>query len=310
VRWTRYRGAGLWASLQRLKLFFPQLMRPASNQVRRTDDGRAAAGLACSAPLDRDSPIWPFCRARAEIERFMLGEDGANWRADRGGVADRTFIFRLGRSEPRCSRFALPIRLAGVLLSLTPQVVSSRRGLIIEGVATLRGNWHSLPQHAASTLRRRRHHRPFCWAPRAIARCAATRRSRRRFISAACRSCRRETQSPRDGRGELRGAGGPPMTSGPARGSLGRRKIVETASAWAVGMARIEAHRYSAALFGLGSVWVPSRRLCPSPRVGEIPAPVRAERRRGPGKPALRQSSHILIRCSTRRSTTRARHRL
>jgi hypothetical protein len=29
--------------------------------------------------------------------------------------------------------------LAGVLLSLTPQVVSSRRGLIIEGVATLRG---------------------------------------------------------------------------------------------------------------------------------------------------------------------------
>ena len=43
-----------------------------------------------------------------------------------------------------------------------------------------------------------------CWAPRAIACCAATRRSRPRFVSAACRWCRREKQSPTDGGCEVR----------------------------------------------------------------------------------------------------------
>ena len=59
-------------------------------------------------------------------------------RADRGGMVDRASHFvvvGVNLAVALCSTDTL----AGTLLSSVPQVVSSRRGLMIEGGATLRG---------------------------------------------------------------------------------------------------------------------------------------------------------------------------
>ena len=50
--------------------------------------------------------------------------------------------------------------LAGVLLSLLPQVLSARRCLIAEGRGEASGCGHSLSQRAAATVGERRRHRP------------------------------------------------------------------------------------------------------------------------------------------------------
>jgi hypothetical protein len=106
--------------------------------------------------------------------------------------------------------------LAGVLLSLAPQVVSWRRGLMIDGVATLHWVGILYRSRAAPALRRRRHHRP----------CAG-----RRELSFAAQQggafdagsfppladlCCREKPSPRDGRCEDRA---PPADDARRRGS-------------------------------------------------------------------------------------------
>jgi hypothetical protein len=75
---------------------------------------------------------------RAEIERFMLGEDGANCVLI-GVESPIELPYFVSVGVNLAIALCSADTLAGVLLSLTPQVVSSRRGLIIEGVATLRG---------------------------------------------------------------------------------------------------------------------------------------------------------------------------
>src|SRR5438045_9590215 len=80
-----------------------------------------------------------FCRTSRTLPKSIPGcrVRTGELPADRGWMVDRAFAFRRGRSEPGDSAL-LTHTLAGVLLSSVPQVVSARRGLVIEGVATLR----------------------------------------------------------------------------------------------------------------------------------------------------------------------------
>jgi hypothetical protein len=75
---------------------------------------------------------------RDEIEPWFLGEDGANclviaveWPIE----LSHFVVVGVNLAVALCPTD----KLAGVLLSLLPQVVSARRGLMIEGMATLRG---------------------------------------------------------------------------------------------------------------------------------------------------------------------------
>lgn len=78
---------------------------------------------------------FPRCE---EIDPWMQGEDGANcvliaveWSIE----LSHFVVVGVNLAVALCSTDTL----AGTLLSSVPQVVSSRRGLMIEGVATLRG---------------------------------------------------------------------------------------------------------------------------------------------------------------------------
>jgi hypothetical protein len=75
---------------------------------------------------------------RDEIEPWFLGEDGANclliaveWSIELSHFA----MVGVNLAVALCSTDTL----AGVLFSCVPRVVSARRGLMIEGMATLRG---------------------------------------------------------------------------------------------------------------------------------------------------------------------------
>jgi hypothetical protein len=75
---------------------------------------------------------------RDEVEPWLRGEDGANclliaveWSIDRSHFV----VIGVNLAVALCPTDTL----AGVLLSHLPQVVSARRGLTIEGMATLRG---------------------------------------------------------------------------------------------------------------------------------------------------------------------------
>ena len=118
---------------------------------------------------------------RDEIYPWLQGEDGANclligveWSIELSHLV----VVGVNLAVALCSTDTL----AGVLLSSVPQVVSSRRGLVIEGVATLR-------EMASATAPYCSHSRKsavpsiMCWALRTIARCAPTRRGRRRSVS-------------------------------------------------------------------------------------------------------------------------------
>jgi hypothetical protein len=75
---------------------------------------------------------------REEIDVWMRGEDGANcllievgWSID----LSHFVVVGVNLAVALCPTDTL----AGMLLSQVPQVISSRRGLMLEGVATLRG---------------------------------------------------------------------------------------------------------------------------------------------------------------------------
>jgi hypothetical protein len=75
---------------------------------------------------------------RGEVDRFLQGEDGANclliavgWSIERSDFV----VVGVNLAAALCATDTL----AGVLMSRVPQVVWSRRGLIIEGTATFRG---------------------------------------------------------------------------------------------------------------------------------------------------------------------------
>ena len=75
---------------------------------------------------------------RDEIERWLLGEDGTNCvLIEVKSPIELSYFVSVGvnLAVALCSTDTL----AGVLLLLTPQVVSSRRGLMIEGAAALNG---------------------------------------------------------------------------------------------------------------------------------------------------------------------------
>ena len=75
---------------------------------------------------------------RNEIERWMLGEDGANCVLIRvESPIELSYFVSVGANL--AVALCTADTLAGVLLSLTPQVVSARRGLMVDGVATLNG---------------------------------------------------------------------------------------------------------------------------------------------------------------------------
>jgi len=75
---------------------------------------------------------------RDEIEPWFLGEDGANClliAVESPIELSHFVVVGVNLAVALCPTDTL----AGVLLSAVPQVVSARRGLMIEGVATLRG---------------------------------------------------------------------------------------------------------------------------------------------------------------------------
>jgi len=75
---------------------------------------------------------------RDEIDPWLRGEDGANCLLIAVGWSielSHLIVVGVNLAGALCATDTL----AGVLLSSVPQVVSSRRGLMIEGVATLRG---------------------------------------------------------------------------------------------------------------------------------------------------------------------------
>jgi hypothetical protein len=75
---------------------------------------------------------------RNEIERWMLGEDGANCVLI-GVESPIELSYFVSVGVNLAVTLCTADTLAGVLLSLTPQVVSARRGLTVDGVATLNG---------------------------------------------------------------------------------------------------------------------------------------------------------------------------
>jgi len=102
-------------------------------------------------PLQRNQSIYAW-RGRSELS------------PDRGRVSNRAFAFCHGRSESR--GHPLPTdTLAEVLLSRVPQVVSARRGLIIEGGAKWRSSIAPHCSHCLRTVARS----TTCWVRRAIA---------------------------------------------------------------------------------------------------------------------------------------------
>jgi hypothetical protein len=118
--------------------------------------------------------------SRDDIDPWTRGEDGANC------------VLIAVESPIELSHFVMvgvnlaialcPIdTLAGVLLSRVPRVVSARRGLMIEGEATLRGVgilYRSVLLRFLTASRSTTY-----WARRTIARYATTRRRRRRSSS-------------------------------------------------------------------------------------------------------------------------------
>jgi hypothetical protein len=122
---------------------------------------------------------------RDEIEPWLQGEDGANCLLIAVGWSielSHLIVVGVNLAGALCTTDTL----AGVLLSSVPQVVSSRRGLMMEGVAMLRRmdiryRTVLLPVSEVglqSTM---------CWARRSIGRCASTRRARHRSISVGYR---------------------------------------------------------------------------------------------------------------------------
>ena len=124
---------------------------------------RTAAGLAGEALLEGDYPWRAFSTPRRN-QSIYARRGRSELSPDRGRVSNRAFAFCHGRSESR--GHPLPTdTLAEVLLSRVPQVVSARRGLIIEGGAKWRSSIAPHCSHCLRTVARS----TTCWVRRAIA---------------------------------------------------------------------------------------------------------------------------------------------
>ena len=95
---------------------------------------------------------------RDEIDPWMQGDDGANCVLIAVGWSielSHFVVVGVNLAVVLCATDTL----AGVLLSQVPRVVSARRGLLINGMATLRGAGIVLPQRTPAALGRRRYNR-------------------------------------------------------------------------------------------------------------------------------------------------------